>query len=426
MLFAFAALCSSGCQLLSDRLTNWHMLGAEALEDPIQAVGGEGVVFAPPGQDTARSRKQLASADPQALVGYYAPVFVQQRSQHARPRPTPTRPSTTRSARPACGATRGRKLKAFVAGRPEVYAIYEKRKIGGHDHVQLTYTAWYPAHPRMKPIDLEEADIDSCVVRVTLDGDHAPLFYETIAACGCFHKVFVERWVEDAARKTYRRAGEGQEVRRRAHGEGRHRLGGGRRGGRDRATSRGGRSCSSRPATTRSSAWAAPPVCACPAGADVRPTSWPSIPSSTRCRWTAGQDKAPFFDMGKGGKVYGAERKERFIFSLIGVDDAGQPRANDQIKLHFDQSTWGDPTIYERFVCQTGLERLSQLNLRVAAFGRSFPALWRVRLQLNSRVAAFARTRVPRTLASAATAKFSGSRVRQNAGSPHSGACGYS
>ena len=46
--------------------------------------------------------------------------------------------------------------------------------------------------------------------------------------------------------------------------------------------------------------------------------------------------------------------------------------------------------------------------------------------QLDSRVAAFARTRVPRTLASAATAKFSGSRVRQNAGSPHSGECGYS
>jgi len=32
------------------------------------------------------------------------------------------------------------------------------------------------------------------------------------------------------------------------------------------------------------------------------------------------------------------------------VDDASHPRANDQIKLHFDQSTWGDTTIYERFL----------------------------------------------------------------------------
>jgi hypothetical protein len=59
---------------------------------------------------------------------------------------------------------------------------------------------------------------------------------------------------------------------------------------------------------------------------------------------------APFFDVGSGGKVWGAQRKERFIFSIMGVDDAGHPRANDQIKLHFDQSTWDDTTIYERFL----------------------------------------------------------------------------
>jgi hypothetical protein len=55
----------------------------------------------------------------------------------------------------------------------------------------------------MKLIDLEEADIDSCVLRVTLDADNAPLFYETIAACGCFHKVFVQRRVEDAAAQQF-------------------------------------------------------------------------------------------------------------------------------------------------------------------------------------------------------------------------------
>src|SRR5439155_23648730 len=37
----------------------------------------------------------------------------------------------------------------------------------------------------------------------TLDTDNAPLFYETIAACGCFHKVFVERWIEEAARTQF-------------------------------------------------------------------------------------------------------------------------------------------------------------------------------------------------------------------------------
>ena len=46
----------------------------------------------------------------------------------------------------------------------------------------------------------------------------------------------------------------------------------------------------------------------------------------------------------------GAEPKERFVLGLVGVDSAGQPRANDQIKLHFDQSVWADTAAYERFL----------------------------------------------------------------------------
>src|SRR5262249_36839130 len=136
------------------------------------------------------------------LVAYYAPVFVQQRVNTAAQKyPYPAEYDHIGEAR-LKREGRG-KLKAFVAGPPKVYAIYRKKCLGGPDHVQLTYTAWYPAHPRMKLFDLEKADIDSCVVRVTLDAGNAPLFFETIAACGCFHKVFVERWIEEAAAQTY-------------------------------------------------------------------------------------------------------------------------------------------------------------------------------------------------------------------------------
>jgi hypothetical protein len=38
------------------------------------------------------------------------------------------------------------------------------------------------------------------------------------------------------------------------------------------------------------------------------------------------------------------------LFSFAGVDSAGQPRADDQIKMHFDQSTWGDPSIYGKYL----------------------------------------------------------------------------
>lgn len=195
-------LVIAGCQAISNRLTKWKMLGSEALDNPIQAVGGDGVVFSPPRADAALTRAKLATASSQELAAYYAPIFVQQRiDTKALRHPYP--PEYDEIGEAHLRREGPGKLKAFVAGPPRVYAIAEKRTIGGHDHVQLTYTAWYPAHPRMKTIDLEEADIDSCVVRITLDAEHAPLFYETIAACGCFHKVFVEGWLEDGAAKEF-------------------------------------------------------------------------------------------------------------------------------------------------------------------------------------------------------------------------------
>jgi hypothetical protein len=236
-----------------------------------------------------------------------------------------------------------------VAGPPTVYAIHERVKIDGRERVQLTYTAWYPAHPRMKAIDLESANIDSCVLRVTLDGDNAPALYETIAACGCFHKVFVAQWVEGAAKQQYGPPEKGKKL----------------------AVER----------TTKDDIdWDVAGTVGEPKDRPRRPVVFLKagdhkvigMGSMARLRVRPGADtrayvladyaelysvpvagtgeKAAFFDLDHGGKVRGAERKERFIFSVIGVDAAGQPRANDQIKLHFDQSTWGDPTIYARYL----------------------------------------------------------------------------
>src|SRR5437764_13534772 len=72
-----------GCQAMSDRLTRWTMLGQAALEDPIQSVGGEGIIFAPVRKDRGRDKEWLASAPAGQLVAYYAPIFVQQRTNSA-------------------------------------------------------------------------------------------------------------------------------------------------------------------------------------------------------------------------------------------------------------------------------------------------------------------------------------------------------
>jgi hypothetical protein len=353
LLLLFAGLGVAGCQAikqgLTDNLTHWTMLGQEALDDPIKAVGGDGIVFTP-GQDARPlSRRQLAAADPETLVSYYAPILVQQRvNTQARKYPYPPEYDMIGEAhlrREADG-----KLKSYVAGSPKVYAIFKKLPIEGHDHVQLTYTAWYPAHPRMKAIDLESAGIDSCVLRITLDADNAPLFYETIAACGCFHKVFVDRSVEEGAQQTYGSpekdkkysvertkkdavdwdvAGIVDEARDQPRRPvvflkaGDHRVIGVGSAARLRV----------------------------PLTAENHPYEMTSYAVLYAVRVDGSGERAAFFDMDNGGKVRGAERtKEKFFLSLVGVDSAGQPRADDQIKLHFDESTWSDPTLYSKFL----------------------------------------------------------------------------
>ena len=117
-----------------------------------------------------------------------------------------------------------------------------------------------------------------------------------------------------------------------------------------RATGRVGPWCSSRPANTRSSAWAVPRACACRPGTDRHTYELTSYADLYAVPVDGSGEQAAFFDLGNGGKVRGAERKkEKFLMSFPGVDAAGQPRADDQIKMHFDQSTWGDPTIYGKY-----------------------------------------------------------------------------
>ncbi len=340
--------CHAVMEKFSNKLTHWNMLGDEALDDPVQAVGGDAIVFVPHEDSAPLSRAQLAKAAPETLVSYYAPVFVQQRIDTRKQRfPYPAEYDQIGEAR--LRREKG-KLKSYVAGPAKVYAIVKKLPIDGREHIQLTYTAWYPAHPRMKAIDVEEADIDSCVLRLTLDADNAPLFYETIAACGCFHKVFVQRWVEEQARQQYgppesrkkfsvervvedaidwEVAGLVDEPREKPRRPvvflkaGDHRVIGMGSAARLRLPP--------------------PPV--------QHPYEMVSYAELYAVAIDGTVEQAAFFDMDDGGKVRGGQRKgEKFLMSFIGVDDAGRPRADDQIKLHFDQDAWNDPAIYNKYL----------------------------------------------------------------------------
>ncbi len=337
-----------GCSTISKQLTNWKMLGDEALDDPIRAVGGDGIVFVPKGDDRPRTRTQLAKAAPAELVEYYSPALIQQRvDTKAQSYPYPPEFDWIGEARLKREANG--ELTSFVAGQPTIYAIFQKAKIDGRERVQLTYTAWYPAHPRMKAIDLESAPIDSCVLRVTLDGENAPAFYETIAACGCFHKVFVEHWVEEAAARQYGPPEKDKKlaIERSVKDHINWDVVGVVDEPRDRPRrpviflKAGEHKVIGIGSTARLKVQP---------GAEIQKYALVDYADLYSVPIVGTQERGAFFDMDNGGKVRGAQRKERFIFSLIGVDAAGQPRANDKIMLHFDQSTWGDPTIYARFL----------------------------------------------------------------------------
>ena len=338
-----------GCKAISNRLTTWNMLGEDALEDPIKAVGGDGIVFAPRKDGAALSRKQLASATPEVLAEYYAPIFVQQRvDSRALEHPYPPEYDTIGQVHLRRDAKD--KLKAYVAGPPRVYVIFKKVQIEGHEHIQITYTAWYPAHPRMKSFDVEAADIDSCVVRVTLDGDNAPLFYETIAACGCFHKIFVEKHIEDAARRTFVTPEKDKKycVAKTLKDDIDWEVAGIVNEPRDQPR---------RPVVFLKAGdhkvfgLGSAAHLRVPAGAEAHPYEMVPYADLYSVAVDGGGSPAPFFDLGNGGKVYGAERKkESMLMSFVGVNSAGQPRADDQIKMHFDQSTWGDPAIYGKYL----------------------------------------------------------------------------
>jgi hypothetical protein len=324
------------------------MLGGEALEDPVRAVGGDAFVFAPPDANSPPDAHRLSKAAPADLVAYYSPIFVQQKvNTQAQRYPYPPEYDQIGQARLEREADG--KFKAVVAGPPVVYGIYQSVSLGGHDHVQLTYTAWYPAHPRMKAIDLEKASIDSCVLRVTLDEHHAPLFYETIAACGCFHKVFVQRRVEDGAVRAFGAPEKGKTYA--VERVVKDALDWEVAGVVDEPPDRPARPVVFLKAGDHKVIGVGSAArLRVPGGADVHPYALADYADLYSVQVGNGPEHAPFFNTGNGGKVWGAERKERFIFSFIGVDDAGQPRSLDQVKLHFDQSTWSDPTIYDRFL----------------------------------------------------------------------------
>ena len=75
-------------------------------------------------------------------------------------------------------------------GQPQVYFRAAHTRAGDRVLLQLVYTAWFPARPARGSLDLLAGHLDALVWRVTLAPDGAPLLFDSIHACGCYHFFF--------------------------------------------------------------------------------------------------------------------------------------------------------------------------------------------------------------------------------------------
>jgi len=74
--------------------------------------------------------------------------------------------------------------------RPVTYRRLEFTRFQGKILAQLVYTIWFPERPSSGATDLLAGRLDGVVFRVTLGIDGAPLVYDTMHPCGCYHMFF--------------------------------------------------------------------------------------------------------------------------------------------------------------------------------------------------------------------------------------------
>jgi hypothetical protein len=73
---------------------------------------------------------------------------------------------------------------------PVVYQWLSWTRYRGHNLLQLNYQFWFTRRPKKGLFDIYAGELDSLIWRVTLKPDGNVLYYDSIHACGCYHKVF--------------------------------------------------------------------------------------------------------------------------------------------------------------------------------------------------------------------------------------------
>ena len=115
---------------------------------------------------------ELNDAELAALFATYAPVF---------------EIDTSSSADQLGALTWAGALAAVDTAEPVVYTHASHVRMQGRALLQLNYVAWFPARPKTGVFDLLGGHLDGLTWRVTLDEQGAPLLFDSMHNCGCYH-----------------------------------------------------------------------------------------------------------------------------------------------------------------------------------------------------------------------------------------------
>jgi hypothetical protein len=135
-----------------------------------------------------------------ALLSRFTPIIVQQIDPEAA-----YDPSFNQIGRPLPLRTLGGdKYVSVDVNQPSVFGFITEAEIAGAQRTQTNYVYWFPEHPSLGGgFDPEAGKIEGITLRITLDAEDKPLFYETVFNCGCYHRAYPSEVVEENARQEF-------------------------------------------------------------------------------------------------------------------------------------------------------------------------------------------------------------------------------
>lgn len=120
-------------------------------------------------------RPQLNEAQQAALFAWHAPAW--QVTQQTRA--------------DVIGAPRWQAGEVIIdTEKPTVYTYVSHTRFEARVLLQLNYVIWFEGRPPSGAFDLLAGKLDGLTWRVTLDTDGAPLLYDVMHNCGCYHQWF--------------------------------------------------------------------------------------------------------------------------------------------------------------------------------------------------------------------------------------------